>query len=132
MSAASWAVPVGNPHGRPDHTDEASFLLRPCAHGIGVFAAHEISQGTYLRLYRSLEADPPRKVRRTEVPGEFIKYCLDLDNEYVMRPNDFGHMEIVWFLNHSDQPNARHEAHRYYALRDIAAGDEITIDYGTL
>lgn len=132
MPEESWPASVGHPRGQRDCTDEFSFLLRGCAYGVGVFAAHAIQHGAHLRLHRGLEFDPPRKVRRDEVPGEFIKYCLDLDDDFVLRPNDFGHMEVVWFLNHSSTPNAAHDAFRFYAVRDIAAGEEVTIDYGTL
>jgi SET domain-containing protein len=127
-----WPAPIGNPGGLPDRTDEASFLLRPSAHGIGVFAAHAIRAGTYLRLYADPDAEISFKVRRGDVPGEFIKYCLDVDAEHVIRPNDFGHMEVVWYLNHSGTPNAGHRDYRYYALRDIAAGEEVTIDYASV
>jgi SET domain-containing protein len=41
-------------------------------------------------------------------------------------------MEVGWFLNHSDKPNAYHENYEYYALRDIKEGEEITIDYNSL
>ena len=41
-------------------------------------------------------------------------------------------MEIGWHLNHSRTPNAKHRGYRYYALRDIKQGKEITIDYDTL
>ena len=132
MLEAPWPAPVGNPGGSPDRTDEFSFLLRPCEHGIGVFAAHDIRAGTYLRLDKDPEAEISRVVRRAEVPGEFIKYCIEVDEEHVIRPNDFGHLEVVWFLNHAPEPNAAHRDYRYYALRDIHAGEEITIDYGSL
>lgn len=128
----AWPAPIGNPSGLPDRTDEASFLLRPSRHGVGVFAAHAIRAGTYLRLYADPEAEISRRVRRCEVPGEFIKYCLEVDDEHVIRPNDFGHMELVWYLNHSPTPNAGHCDYRYHALRDIEAGEEITIDYATV
>lgn len=132
LNDATWPAPVGNPRGLPDRTDEFSFLLRPCAHGIGVFAAHDIRAGTYLRLDKDPDAEISRKVRRDEVPGEFIKYCIELDAEWVIRPNDFGHLEVVWFLNHCASPNAGHRDFRYHALRDIRAGEEITIDYRSL
>jgi hypothetical protein len=48
-------------------------------------------------------------------------------------PPDFGCMEIGWYLNHSDTPNAYHDgSYEYFAGRNIAAGEEITIDYRTL
>ncbi len=41
-------------------------------------------------------------------------------------------MEIGWYVNHSNTPNAHHLNYKYYALRDIKAGEEIVIDYNTL
>ena len=130
MKENPWPAPVGNPRGSRAHTDEFSFLLRPCPHGIGVFAAHDIAAGVYLRLDK--DAEVARTVRRDEVPGEFLKYCIEVDDDHVIRPSDFGHLEVVWFLNHSATPNAAHRDYRYHALRDICAGEEITIDYRTI
>jgi uncharacterized protein len=134
--ADHWPPANGNPSGAADATDEFSFLLRPSATGVGVFAAHAIRGGTRLRLYdESPGAEVSRRVRAEEVPGEFIKYCVPdrSDPGWVSRPADFGRMDIVFFLNHSDAPNAACRADdTYVALRDIAAGEEITIDYDTL
>jgi len=41
-------------------------------------------------------------------------------------------MEFGWFLNHSKKPNAYHKNYEYYALNNIKAGEEITVDYNTL
>lgn len=132
---AEWPEENGNPRGLRNRTDEFSFLLRPSPYGVGVFAAHAIRAGTSLRLYD----EPPgteisRKVRASEVQGEFIKYCIPCEEEgWVIRPVDFCKMDMVWFLNHSDTPNARHSAdYIYRAIRDIAAGEEILIDYNAL
>jgi SET domain-containing protein len=35
-------------------------------------------------------------------------------------------------LNHSETPNAVHRDYEYYALVNIRAGEEITIDYNSL
>jgi len=48
----------------------------------------------------------------------------------VYMPANFGAMAVGWYLNHSDSPNAHHDAgYKYFASRDIAAGEEITINY---
>ncbi len=42
-------------------------------------------------------------------------------------------MPIGWYLNHAKVPNAsRDKSYRWYASRDIKAGEEITIDYNSL
>lgn len=49
-------------------------------------------------------------------------------------PQDFGCMPIGWYLNHSDTPNAVlgaivNDDWEWHASRDIAAGEEILVDY---
>ena len=116
-----------------DHTDEFSFILKPAgAKGIGVYATHGIRAGTQLRLFadgrtrefsrQTMAADP-----RLERFCQF--YGVDIPEGSSVAP-DFGCMSVGWYLNHADPPNARHdESWDYFADRDIAAGEEITIDY---
>ncbi len=108
-------------------TDEFSFVLKRAEHGIGVFAAHAIAAGIHLRLW----ANEPRELRTEEVPQAFRGYCIKM-GKAVYAPRDFGAMDVGWYLNHSDTPNAHHRDFEYYASRDIAAGEEITIDYNSL
>ena len=130
-----WPAENGNPRGIETCTDEFSFILRASPHGVGVFAAHPIRKGVRLRLYGDEDLSPvAKRVRAEEVPGEFLKYCIPCaEAGWVSRPMDFTRMDLVWFLNHADDPNATsgHE-YNYMSLRDIAAGEEITIDYTTL
>lgn len=105
-------------------TDEFSFALRPSPlDGIGVFAVHGIKQDAVLRLFT---ADDTRDLF-IEIPATFQKHVV-ADNP-TMCPADFGRMSVGWYLNHSDQPNATHSNYVYRALRDIAADEEVTIDY---
>lgn len=130
-----WPEENGNPKGIRNRTDEFSFLLRPSPHGVGVFAAHGIRAGTPLRLYDETSGtEMSRRVRTDSVQGEFIKYCIPCEEDgWVTRPADFGKMDLVWFLNHGDTPNAGHNGdYAYRAIRDIAAGEEILIDYYAL
>ncbi|MBY0458090.1 MAG: SET domain-containing protein-lysine N-methyltransferase, partial [Gemmataceae bacterium] len=53
------------------------------------------------------------------------------DARYV--PRDFNRLSAGWFLNDSDDPNLAHDAeYTYFALRDIAAGEELFIRYADL
>lgn len=113
-------------------TGETSFMLRPCAYGVGVFAVHAIAKGAHLRLCSDDREEISRKVPRDSVAEPFLKYCLDQGDGTVIRPDDFGRMHLVWFLNHAETPNAAHRNYVYYALRDIEAGEEILIDYATV
>jgi SET domain-containing protein len=117
-----------------DKTTEFSFILKPTEHGVGVFAAHDIKAGTYLRLFGN-EADEGVDVsiirKKEDVPEIFRQYCVDRGD--LMRcPSDFGCMEMGWHLNHSKNPNAYHKDYQYFASRDILAGEEIAIDYNSL
>src|SRR3989338_3736835 len=115
-----------------DTTNEFSFLLKPSQHGIGVFAAHGIKEGTYLKLFRDKKDARVAIVRKKEdVPDYFRQYCLDR-GDTLLCPQDFSRMEIGWHLNHSKTPNAYHRDYNYYASRDIVAGEEILIDYNSL
>jgi SET domain-containing protein len=114
-------------------TDEFSFLLKPSEHGIGVFAAHDIKKGTYLRFFggETEETDVSVVRKKEDVPEPFRQYCMDR-GDTLRCPKDFGRMEVGWHLNHSKTPNAYHRNYDYYALRDILTGEEITIDYNSL
>jgi SET domain-containing protein len=115
-----------------DKTNEFSFILKPAKYGIGVFAAHDIKTGTYLKLFHE-ENEPSVGMERKkkDVPKYFRQYCLDR-GEMLWAPKDFGRMEIGWHLNHSKTPNAINRNYKYYAQRDILEGEEITIDYNSL
>ncbi len=110
-------------------TGEFSFLLKPSRiAGIGIFAFHGIAKGTYLAFFVDGEPSPLRRVttqnrffvERFGVPGTKNAYYF---------PPDFRRMSIGWYVNNSTTPNAFHIKYRYYALSDIRAGAEITIDY---
>ena len=111
-------------------TNEFSFVLRPSEHGVGVFAAHDIEEGTHLRLFPE-KGPAPVERDANAVPECFRAYCI-WKGSLLTCPSDFGHMAIGWYLNHSKTPNAYHVEFDYYANRDIKAGDEITIDYNSL
>jgi SET domain-containing protein len=111
-------------------TTDRSFILSPSKiHGVGVFAVHDIERDTKLRLFARNE-----KVKFVgRVPKEpFGNYCVPCLCGRYARPVDFGRMSIGWYLNHSVNPNAIRRDYEYYAVRDIKAGEEITIDYRTL
>ena len=116
-----------------NETTEFSFILKSTKHGIGVFAAHDIKKDIYLRLFGNelLSGDVPALRKKEDVPEIFRQYCIDRPKGIIC-PGDFGRMEIGWYLNHSKTPNAYHRNYKYYSLRHIKAGEEITIDYNTL
>jgi hypothetical protein len=45
-------------------------------------------------------------------------------------PRDFDKLTPSWYLNHSDTPNvAADRQYKFYALKDIRPGTELTVDY---
>lgn len=122
-------------------TDEFSFVLKPGSHGIGVFAAHDIKEGTHLRLFADEKTHDHliRSLKKEDIPDAFKDLCIDRGNT-MLCPPDFGAMPVGWYLNHSSVPNAghhgenevEHRRYQWYALRDIKSGEEITIDYNSL
>jgi len=114
-------------------TTEFSFTLKPTLHGVGVFAVNDIKSGTHLWLFRDETAATEARILKNDaVPPFFRQYCVSMENDMLFCPSDFGHMEIGWYLNHSKTPNASHKNYEYYAIKDIMADEEITIDYNTL
>lgn len=115
-------------------TSEFSFILKPSEHGVGVFAVTDIKKDSHLRLFGDAETIDLRSLvrKKDEVPEIFRTYCMDRGEELIC-PTDFGHMQVGWYLNHSDSPNTYSDSdYKWYALRDIKAGEEITIDYNSL
>jgi len=116
-----------------DQTNEFSFVLKCSPHGVGVFATHNIQSGTYLRLFGDENSLKRRSTIRDkkDIPEFLQSYCIDRGSTMIC-PKDFGHLEPGWYLNHSTTPNAIHRQYDWFASRDIATGEEITIDYNSL
>jgi uncharacterized protein len=101
--------------------------------GRGLFAAEDIPAGTTLvRLGGHL-------VSSTELAELIAKADADPDTPYVDTTTVYADAHLVMpagtkvhFGNHSCDPNTWHVgAYHIAARRDIRAGDEVTIDYGT-
>lgn len=109
---------------------EFTFILKPSPiGGIGMFATHHIPKGMQFANKKFTK----KKRKTKDVPEEFLKYCIHLNDEECLTPEQFDHMEIGWYVNHSDHPNViRFSDENIVAARDIAAGEEIFIDYNQL
>jgi hypothetical protein len=112
-------------------------LLPSPVHAVGVFTTEPVRRGERLPLWDSddwrfvslaeADADPEMRAFRDV-------YCVRVDGGYNC-PLAFNRMSIGWYMNHSDDPNVHSSAElnfEYYALRDIAAGEEILCDYRQL
>lgn len=109
---------------------EFTFILQPSSlGGVGVFATHDIPKDT--QIFSG--TFKPRKMKIADIPDEFRKYIIYLNDEECLCPEEFNRMEIGWYLNHSHQPNiVKKPDGLIYALRDVNKGEEILIDYNHL
>lgn len=100
-------------------------ILKPSGiHGVGVFTVRKIRRGEKVSLWR------PRDYKfRSTVSIVERRFCIPDKNGW-HGPANFLAMSIGWYLNHSSKPNLK--IRRWVALRDIARGEELTIDYSKL
>ena len=115
-------------------TDSNSFILKPTeieGAGVGVFTLHDIEPDTWLALKPRGESVGVN-VREEDIPKELITYCVANNDGTWNCPPEFNHMHVVWYLNHSDTPNAYKRDDGYYSTKLIKAGEEVTIDYNIL
>ncbi|MEY4336193.1 MAG: hypothetical protein RLZZ45_1112 [Bacteroidota bacterium] len=114
--------------------------LKPSGiHGIGVFAICDIPKGT--KNIFSSDKSEWHKLEKKEVdalPGHakalVENHCLYDENHYFIPEYGFKLFDMIVFLNHSDEPNLRsvNDGEYFESLRDILAGEELFIDYGSI
>lgn len=117
-----------------NHTNTESFILKPSTipqAGVGVFALHDIEPNTWLAL-KPRGVSVGVEVKEEDIPKELLSYCIAKENDIWQCPPDFSRMHMVWYLNHSDKPNAEKREDGYYSVEKICTGQEILIDYNSL
>jgi SET domain-containing protein len=115
-----------------------SVLVQPSPiHGLGAFAAQPIPKGTAVWRFTpgfDLDLDPADLERQPEHFRKVLLHYGYLDQRlqrYILCCDD------ARFINHADAPNlvVDDSLDPYgvdVAARDIAAGEELTIDYGLI
>ena len=115
-------------------------MIKPSLlHGIGVFAIRDIPKGTrdlfsqgvgeWIKLtIAEVEALPKHSRDLVE------NHCLFDEDHYYVPDYGFKLVDLVVYLNHSDTPNviSINEGEYFEAIKDIAAGEELLLDYGTI
>ncbi len=108
-------------------------------HGIGVFALRTIPKGQRGMFSKGIgEWIPVSKKEVAQLPQHAINlvenYCLYDEENYFIPDYGFKVMDLVNFLNHSDTPNiiSINEGEDFEANSDIAAGEELLINYGDI
>lgn len=115
-------------------------MIKPSPlHGIGVFAIRDIPKGT--KNIFSQGVGEWIKVSKEEVDTlpqhskDLIEnHCLFDEDHYFIPDYGFKLVDLVIYLNHSELPNviSLNEGEEFEALRDIASGEELLVDYGTI
>lgn len=133
------------PHARllDELRDHTYVAIRPSpVAGIGVFAIRPIPKGCrgiftppkggadgFVAVPRAdIDALPDHARHLVET------YCLYDDEHYHLPEDGFKKLDLVHFLNHSATPNVRSvdDGAWFEALVDIAVGEELFVDYGTI
>lgn len=97
--------------------------------GVGCFVTQELAEGT--RLVAPDQA-PNRKLTAESIPGSHLKYCPLLESGLFLAPNSFATMSVMWYINHSRDPNVVQYRWQLYTARDIKLGEELFLYYPDL
>lgn len=104
-------------------------------HGVGVFAILPIpkdtlvfpDEGKFLEVKEEAVAALPSAIKKL-----YDDFCPLTNGKYVC-PIEFNQVDIGYYLNHSKEPNCYTNDvltdNGFYALRDIAVGEELLVDY---
>ena len=116
---------------------EFSCELKPASgDSVGVFATHDIPAGTL--LFNNPKGHIIRILRKSDIPQNFLEYCIQVNDDEYLCPERFDRMEMGWYINYYDEPNIAVKkdvkkdsnnviAPHLYATKDIKAGEEILI-----
>jgi hypothetical protein len=103
--------------------------------GIGVFAICDIKKGAPIFGDDSDEIVWIKKSKISHLPTAIKKIYDDFaiirnaENEYGC-PKNFNLLTLAWYLNESSKPNVKcGKDYRFFASRNIKAGEELTVDY---
>ena len=115
-------------------------MLKPSGiHGIGVFAIRPIPKGCRSIFSKGVGEWIKLPIARVDQLPQHAKdlvetYCLFDEENYYVPDYGFKLMDLVNYLNHSDEPNIMsvNDGEYFEALRDIATGEELLVNYGHL
>jgi uncharacterized protein len=100
------------------------------ATGLGLFAVKPIAAKAYIVTYRGKRI-PTAEAHRREREGK-AKYMFEIDRRWTI--DGSSRRNLGRYINHACRPNCeavlRQGRMIFVALRDIAPGEEITLDYG--
>jgi len=117
------------------HEDVFTRLKPSPIHGIGVFAIRRIPKGSCVfgADDAALVWVPKKQIEHLPAPLKklYDDFSVIKGNRFGC-PTSFNDLTISWYLNHSENPNvAADDSFRFYALRGIEEGEELTVNYRT-
>jgi len=121
--------------GKLPHERVYTRLMPSRLHGVGVVAIANIPKGTYVFEPDDDSLVPVRASATKSLPTDLRRlyedFCILKGDDYEC-PSSFNRLTPTWFLNNSRDPNmAADSSFRFYAIRDIEAGEELTAEYTT-
>jgi SET domain-containing protein len=126
-----------NGKGTPPHYGVYTRLRPSRRGGVGVFAVRAIRKGTPVFYKDEDEIVWVEKGQLQRLPGPIRRlyddFCIIKDGGRLYGcPANFNRLTVSWYLNFSSKPNvACDREFRFWAARDINAGEELTVDYLT-
>ncbi len=110
--------------------DTPLYRVGRAATGLGLFAAQAIPDRKLIVEYTGRRI-PTREAQEID-RRRANKYLFEIDRRWTI--DGSARTNIARYVNHSCDPNAEAESNRgrlmYRAIRPIAEGEEITLDYG--
>lgn len=108
-----------------------TYLAPSTIHGMGVFAAEDVEEGSEIWRF----APPVDSVIPHEAVADLPPAAREFVETYTYESTWFGpglvlNGDHARFLNHARNPNTDNSGPVTRAARPIAAGEEITCDYG--
>ncbi len=102
--------------------------------GVGVFAIRKIPKETRIFADENEEVCwvPSSSLPKSAALRKLYDDFSVIDGDRYGCPPSFNRLTPAWFLNESKKPNTRcDDNYDFFSLRDIEAGEEITVDYST-
>jgi SET domain-containing protein len=108
------------------HTDHRFVLRRAHGKGHGLFARVPVRRGDFIMEYTG------RRITTAEADALRTRYLFEIDRSWTI--DGSARSNRARYINHSCDPNCEAEIRdgriMLYAAQDIAAGEELSFDYG--
>ena len=100
-------------------------------HGRGLFAVKQIRKGEIVAIKGGHIVTREQLKKHRRIIGDSY---IQLEDDFFLAPlNPKEHDSVMMFLNHSCDPNVGVRGQiTYVAMRDIDAGEELTLDYAMI